>query len=274
MTDAEQQVKDVQAAAESALDNDDTILAAVAEKSVLQQYIDTLRSLVSEARIHFSGEGLYASAVDPANVAMFQEVTLSPQAFESYDCPGSVRIGVNLERFEEVLSPAGSSDLVTLSVDMESRMLNLDYGTVSQSVALIDPDAIRDEPDDPDIDLPNTVDLRGQDLSQTIEALALTGDHFTIEGKPQARQVEFHTEGDTDETVVTYGDGDVEDADVAEAEQSIFSLDYFEDLLSVVPDSAVVTVRFTDEMPMRVNYDAQDGDLTVRFMIAPRIQNS
>jgi len=155
--------------------------SGIIQADVLQQYVDTLSSLVDECKIHFGDAGLSARAVDPANVAMV-DAELSKHAFESYDSPGEVRIGVALDKLDEKLGSANSDDLVEFGLDMETRHLRLRYRTVEHKMALIDPDAIRKEPDMPDLELPNYAELFSDDLQEARKNVALVTDHLWIRG--------------------------------------------------------------------------------------------
>jgi len=247
------------------------IVDAVAEKAAPEQLLDTLTPLVTECKMHFNDDGVTVRAVEAAKVAMV-DAHLSATAFESYESPGAVTQGVNLERMSDRLSVGGGSDMVNLSLDMESRKLNVDVGNIQQAMALIDPDAVRAEPDLPDLDLPNTVVLEGQPLDAAVSAVDMVSDHVDI--RAAGDRVEFVGQGDTDETVVTFGPEDAIDASGIDADvTSIFSLEFIEAFVDPMPSDAEVTLTFGDEMPLWVEWSAFDGELDVTQMVAPRIKS-
>lgn len=252
--------------------SDESVVHAIAEAKTLRTFISTLTPLVSECKLHMSSEGWQVSAVDPANVAMIDRCDLAPRAFEAFDAPGAVTVGINLERFEEYLDPADADQLVDVNVNMERRHLELTYGTTETSMALIDPEAIRAEPDSPPLDLPNEVVLEGSDLDHAVTVADIMGDHLSIVGEPDERHVAFTSQGDKDDVAVTYGDEEVIDASIDEECESLFSLDYMIDLVDPIPDDAEVTVRFTEEMPVKMDWQNLGGDLDVQQTLAPRIQ--
>ena len=124
--------------------------SAIVEASTLTDALDSVRVLVDECKIHLNEGGLAIQAVDPANVGMVS-LDLQVSAFESYDADGGV-IGVNLTRLEDIAGMANSGDLVHLELDEETRKLNIRFDGLSYTLALIDPDSIRQEPDIPDLD--------------------------------------------------------------------------------------------------------------------------
>lgn len=249
------------------------IVDAIADKAVPQQLIDTFLPLVDECKMHFNADGVHVRAVDAANVAV-ADVTMSTDAFESYESPGAVTQGVNLEAFDERLSVGGGSELVNLSLDMETRKLNVDVGNINQAMAMIDPDAVRNEPDLPEIDLPNTVRLTGSQLNDAISAVGMVSDHLEIRGDPDGEVVEFIGEGDTDETVVEFGHEEaLEGTQLKEEAASLFSHEYIDSLATPVPNDTEVKIQFGQDFPTIWDWSAVDDCMTVTQSLAPRIQS-
>lgn len=239
-----------------------------------QAWIDTYTPLVSEGKVHFNDDGLTARLVDPANIAMIDPGTLKPGAFESYESPGAVTVGFNFNRVDERLGGAKKGDLVHLAVDMETRHLRINYRNIEHTVAMIDPDSIRQEPDTPDLDLPNTVTLSGGDLSEAVEQADLVSDHMEIRADPDTREVVFFAQGDTDDMEITHDDETLGDPTrVTEDTSSLYSIDYLESITSPIPDESEVTLTFGSDYPLLLDWSAADGYMDVHQLLAPRIQS-
>jgi proliferating cell nuclear antigen len=253
----------------------DEVASGIIQADRLQKFVDVLGALVDECKIHFHDGGIEAMAVDPANVAMYRNVSLSRSAFESYDAPGQVRIGVDLTKLDDYLTSAKGEDLVEFGVDMESRHLNLRYRTVEHSMALIDPDAIRNDPDTPDLELPNYVEIQSEHLKEARKNIAFVTDHFWIKGDVVAGEGELilFGRGDTDRTELTYTEADLEREEIGEEAELCFSLPYIEDVVKPIPNQTTVGVAFGDEFPMIWDWDAFEETLSVEFMLAPRINS-
>lgn len=234
--------------------------------------IDVFLPIVSESKMHFNDDGINIRAVDPANIAMAW-ADLSQEAFESWDAPGAATIGVNLDALDDRLGKA-QSEHVSLSVDMETRYLTVGTERADMEMALIDPDAIRSEPDLPDLELPNTVVLSREQLAYAHDVAAMSSDHFEVAGDPQEGKVTFLGEGDTDANTVTYRVDDMADApDIGEDAASLFSAEYFGNLVAGIPKNTDVTIHFGDEFPIHMEWTQVDGNLDVTQMLAPRIQS-
>lgn len=260
------------------------VASAIIQKRRLEQFVETFTSnpsgmegeLIEEAKIHFNDDGITTTAVDAANVAMVGPANLAPRGFEAYDSPGSVTIGIDLTTLLERIGPSNASELIELEVDMETRHLIVRYGEGAElSVALLDPDSIRQEPDVNEFDHPNEIVLTGSRLSRAIKICGMVSDYIDIEGNPDEREVVFRGEGDTDENTVSYGDDETEDGtQVDEGVFSRYSSGYCQAISNPIPDDQEVTVKFGDDFPLRVEWEAFDGALTVMQTVAPRVNTS
>jgi len=239
--------------------------------STLQDALAPVSALVGECKIRCNEDGLSITAVDPANVAMV-DMTIGSSSFESYTA-GGVTLGVNLERLEDVLSMGDSGAVAEVSLDQETRKLDIDIGGLSYTLALIDPDSIRQEPDIPDLDLSATVVLEGEQISRGITAADLCSDHVDLRADADAETFHIAAEGDTDDVDLALGDDDLLSAQVEDNAESMFSLDYLSDMDRAIPSDAEVSMRLGSEMPVKLRYSVADGEVEVVNMLAPRIQS-
>jgi len=243
---------------------------AVAEVDVLEDALDPVATIVDECKLRLNEDGLSIRAVDPANVGM-ADVELPDRAFESYGADGGV-IGVALDRLQDVLSMGSSGDLAELQLDEETRKLNIEIGELAYTLALIGPDTVRKEPDIPDLDLPADVAFEGSELGRAVSAAGLVGDHVSLAADPDAHEFVVAAEGDTDDVEVVLGDEELVDADVPEAAESLFSLDYLEDMTRPIGSDVIVSFRLGSEMPVKFRY--VNGEVRVQHLLAPRIDSS
>lgn len=228
---------------------------------------------VEEVKVHFNDDGFHVNVCDASNVALIRPSHLSADAFEHYDAPGSVTIGVNLSKLIDFLNPASPDDLVEFAVDMETRKLQLHYGGGGLNMSLIDPDAIRQEPDLPDLDLPNWFILSGEQLADALEIINLVSSHVVVSVDAENREVSFTGEGDIDDGFTTYSKGDLQDSNLVETAESKFSLDYLRTLAAPIPNDAEVTIDVGDEFPMQLQWRGVEDHLAVNETLAPRIQS-
>ena len=244
---------------------------AIVSAETLRAALDSVSVLVEECKLRLEDDGLEIRAVDPANVGMV-DLTLSAAAFESYETDGGV-IGVNLSRLEEFAGMADSGQLIQLELDEETRKLHIQIDGLEYTLALIDPDSIRQEPDIPDLDLPATVVIEGRDIDRAVRAADMVSDHIALGVDDAAETFYVEAEGDTDDVHLELGRDDLIDL-TAGAARSLFSLDYLKDINKAIPKDGEVTLELGEEFPVKLHFEIAEGMGEVTYMLAPRIQSN
>ena len=243
---------------------------AIVSADTLTDALDSVSVLVDECKIRLNEEELSIRAVDPANVGMV-DLTLEAAAFESYDADGGV-IGVNLARLEDIAGMAGSGDLIHLKLDEETRKLHIEIDGLSYTLALIDPESIRQEPDIPELDLPAEIVVEGAQLDRGVTAADMVSDHIRLRVAEADEAFLIEAEGDTDDVDLELTREDLIALTAGPAD-SLFSLDYLKDMNKAIPGDAEVTVELGEEFPVKLHYGFGEGLGQVTFMLAPRIQS-
>ena len=243
---------------------------AIVSAATLRDALDSVSVLVEECKIRLNEDGLAIQAVDPANVGMV-DLSLDAEAFESYEADGGV-IGVNLSRLEDIAGMGNAGDLVHLELDEETRKLHIRIDGLSYTLALIDPDSIRQEPDIPDLDLPAEIVLEGTHLDRGIKAADMVSDHIALRVDAEEDTFHIQAEGDTDDVDLKLTREDLIDLEVGPAE-SLFSLDYLKDMNKAIPSDTEVTMELGEEFPVKLHFEFAEGLGQVTYMLAPRIQS-
>jgi len=244
---------------------------AIVRAETLQATLDSVGVLVDECKIHLDDGGIEIRAVDPANVGMV-DLSLSAEAFESYEADGGL-IGVNLVRLQDIAGMADSDQLVHLELDEETRKLHISIDGLEYTLALIDPESIREEPDLPDLDLAATIVIEGRDIDRAVTAADMVSDHIEL-GVDESDEVFYvKAQGDTDDVHLELDADDLIDLVVGPA-SSLFSLDYLQDMNKAIPKDTEVTMELGDEYPVKLHFDIAEGEGEVTYMLAPRIQSN
>jgi len=243
---------------------------AIVSASTLQDALDSVSVLVDECKVRLNEEELAIRAVDPANVGMV-DLSLEAAAFESYEADGGV-IGVNLARLQDIAGMASSGDLIHLELDEETRKLHIAIDGLSYTLALIDPDSIRQEPDIPDLDLASEIVVEGAQLDRGITAADMVSDHIRLRVDEGDEAFYIEAEGDTDDVDLELEREDLIDLTAGPAD-SLFSLDYLKDMNKAIPSDAEVVGELGEEFPVKLHYGFGEGLGNVTYMLAPRIQS-
>jgi proliferating cell nuclear antigen len=236
----------------------------------IKEFVGTLRAIVDEAKFNIGPDGIRVRAVDPANVAMDDGV-LSAGAFESYNASEGV-LGLNLERLEEVLKLAKKDDLVEFLFDTNTFKLVIHIDGVEFTMACIDPDSIRMEPEIPDMDLPASFTVDEAQISRGVKAADMVSDHLQLRCDETEQAVFIEAFGDTDDVSLELTEEEYTELTAVDAE-ALFSLDYVKDIVRKFPTGAEITITFGTDFPMMIEYEFADGECEILSMIAPRIRS-
>lgn len=257
-------------------------LEAIIEAGTFQDILDVLTSVDEECVLQLSRDGLSARLIDGGNAYMV-DLDAGTDAFAS-TCAGLYAIGADLERLGDIVGKADDGDLVSFTLNTKTRKLNIRFGdAVDYDMAGIDPDSIRNSPDEPDLDHTNQFSAPAHILDNAVDIATLAGDAVEIEADPDDRCVRFMSQGDIDHATVELDD-ELTTADVQEKASSKMSAGsttgnkdtpgYLTMALGVIPSDAEVTVNLGDSMPITMDWTFPDADVEVQQLIAPRVDTS
>ena len=239
---------------------------AVINAETLRDAIEAVSSLVDEVKFAISDKGLELKAVDPANVAMVS-LQIGADAFEYFKAD-QIEIGVDLVRLSDVLSMADKGENVQLELDEEGHKLKIGVGSLSYTLSLIDPTAIRKEPRIPELDLPAHVTLPGGEFRRAVKAAEKVSDHVILGVSDEGFYME--AKGDIDSLRLNIPSTELLGIKPGEA-RSLFSLDYLEDMSKSVGKAQEVTLELGIDYPLRVGFKIGQS-VEINYLLAPRIE--
>ncbi|TYL36867.1 DNA polymerase sliding clamp [Natronococcus pandeyae] len=242
----------------------------VVSADVLQRTVALVHSLVDECRIQFDAEAIRISAVDPALVASV-ELTVDRSAFEAYDAADCC-IGVDLERFRDVVKMANRDQLVALTLDPATRKLEIRIDELSYTLALLDPESIRSPHDHSEFELEfaGTVVTEAGEIDRAIRAADMVSDHLTLRIDEDEEVFYMEADGDTDELSLELSASSLVELTPNDA-RSMFSIDYLEPINRATPSDVELDLEIGTEAPVAVRYEFADGAGDVEYLVSPRI---
>ncbi|HVL49737.1 MAG TPA: proliferating cell nuclear antigen (pcna) [Candidatus Thermoplasmatota archaeon] len=244
------------------------MLHARVKADVLKNVIDATSTLVDEAKFHISADGISLKAVDPAHVAMV-ELTIRKSAFEKFEAD-KMEIGIDMDKFKEVLKLAASDDIVDVTYDADNHRLVLKIGNLVRRMSLVDTSGMTD-PKVPKLDLPCQVTVAASELERGIRASEAVSDHVALIADKD--HFELLAEGDTDTVNLKLDKATLPELKTNERVKSLFSLDYFSNMVKAAKGSEGVHLNLGSDYPVRMEFDIAGGNGHVTYLLAPRIES-
>jgi len=247
---------------------DGDMLNITARQDLMRIIFDTLNVVVEEARLDFNEHDLDIRVVDPSHVAMIK-MTIQSAAFETWDVDEK-SLGLELAKMRDLLSLGNSGDLIELQHDESEGRIHINMGKIDRVVRPLDHSTVQ-PPNVPELELPASVTLSGEDLSRALRAARQVGDLVNISLSDSGLEINV-IGGDTDSVSVTYSKDEVHELKCDGPVRSQYSLTYLLPLSKLMSVIDRVTLRFGENFPLKVEYEFADGAGEVVYFLAPRIE--
>ena len=233
--------------------------------AALQSSVKAMTAVIEESIFKIDSTGMSSTAVDPANACMC-DMVISEGAFIEFDCT-ETEIGIDLQRFIEILGMAESGGEINLSMDADTHQLVVDMGGLSYNMSLLDPTSIRKSPNVPELGLPAEIKLHGSEFKRAVKAASMTGDNMTI--GIDGSTVYMEANGDSDVVRLDITEEDLislRPADVS----GTYSLDYLTDIGKGIGNASEITINLGRDLPVVIDFSPYPR-CDVTYVLAPRI---
>jgi len=241
---------------------------AKVKSEVLKSIIDVTSPLVNEVKFNITSKGIYIRAVDPAHVAMV-DLEVEKKAFEEYKA-NDMELGVDMDKLGGMMRLSSSGDMVSLDYDETTNQLIISIGNLVRKMALIDTAGMPD-PKMPTLDLPAKIILKASELNRGVRASEAVSDHLAISVTKD--NFELFAEGDTDTVNLKLPKDLLIDMTVPEKCKSLFSIDYFSNMIKSVKGGESITIQIGNDNPVKVEFDIAESKGHVKYLLAPRIES-
>ena len=108
-------------------------------------------------------------------------------------------------------------------------------------------------------------------LKKGISAAESISDHISLEADPEG--FELACEGDTDLASLRLPASDLEGLKSEGKVSSLYPLDYFSNIVKVIPAGTVVDIQLDNDYPVKILFALADGKADVVYFLAPRIES-
>lgn len=241
---------------------------AKVKSEVLKGIIDVTAPLVNEVKLNITPKGISLRAVDPAHVAMV-DLEVKDKAFEEFKAT-EMELGIDMDKLGGIMRLSSSGDMVSLEYDEDSNRLIVKIGNLVRKMGLIDTAGMPD-PKMPTLKLPAKVVLKASELSQGVRASEAVSDHLALTVSKD--NFELFAEGDTDTVNLKLPKDLVDELITTGKCKSLFSIDYFSNMIKPVRGEDLITIMIGNDNPIRVEFDIADKKGHVTYLLAPRIES-
>lgn len=241
---------------------------AKVKSEVLKGIIDVTSPLVNEVKFNVSGKGISLRAVDPAHVAMVN-LEVNKEAFEDYKAD-EIELGIDMDKLAGIMRLSRTGDMVNLEYDEDANRLTVKIGNLVRRMGLIDTAGMPD-PKMPNLNLPAKVVLNASELIQGVRASEAVSDHLSLMVDKEG--FELSAEGNTDTVNLNLPKDLLNEINAKGKNKSLFSIDYFSNMIKPVSDNEDMTIMLGNDNPIRVEFDIANKKGHVTYLLAPRIES-
>lgn len=243
--------------------------AKLNDPKLLKNGIAAVYELVKEGtQVQLSNDGIMITAIDPAQVSMVIFRLLTP-AFEAYKLDKEGVIGIDMERFNQVLKQVAPEDAVILKVDGNTMKLQCkSRSTRTFSIPLME---LKDElKKPPKLEFTAQAVLASDVLNQAIEDSGVVADALIIDAEDG--KLNFLATGELGnvETRLVKGDDAVKELVVKSKSRARYAVDYLKKIMKGAKLTNDIQLNFRTDYPLQVDFSLQDL-LKLSFVLAPRV---
>jgi proliferating cell nuclear antigen len=246
-----------------------TLKMVLSDAKIWKNIIESL-TLLDEANFIASERGIELRAMDPSRVAMV-DFFLPANAFETYECTDTTRLGINLDEMTQIMRRSGTSDELTMELEGTSKLVMTFKGQNVRSFGISLLDLGDSEYPAPTIESKAKVKLTAEALQQAVKDAEIIGDHIrivtddngiTLSASSETKDVMIFIEKDSDV---------IAEFNVKEESSAMYSLSYLTEMTKAIKASELVMLAFSASMPIQLEFPiVAGGKLT--YYLAPRIE--
>ncbi|MHA1860516.1 MAG: proliferating cell nuclear antigen (pcna) [Candidatus Asgardarchaeia archaeon] len=226
-------------------------------------------NIIDEGTFIASPELLKLSEMDPAKVALVM-LELPSTVFDEYECSNEVRFRLDMDELRKVSRRASSKDSIEILLDEKENRFHLRFvGRIVRTFTLSLREMESGETRVPQIPFKAMIKMLPDIMKQVImdakvvsDALEISADEMKLTFSASSNIGEVkHELGKDDENILEYN--------VEEPSRALYPINYLEDMISATPAADIVTISFSTNMPMRIDYAIPGGGKII-YYLAPR----
>lgn len=238
------------------------------KSDVLKGIVNAISPISDEVKFQITSEGMSMKSIDSTHIAMIG-LEINSNAFESFEAD-ETEIALEMDKIKDVLKLTSSGENILMEQDSEHGRLVFKLGNITRRMSLLDNSSIGSFKV-PNLELTATIVVPAHELQRGIKASGDISDHITLSAEDN--HFELTCTGDSDSMNLVMDKSSNISIDAPEPVRSSFTLDYFSNLIKAVPSDTNITIGLSTDKPVKISFDLADGNGTVRYLLAPRIED-
>lgn len=229
--------------------------------------VDALSKIVDEVAMTIKPDGVSAVALDPAHVALVR-IELPPDSFLEYDVSEEVKLGFNVANTGKILKRGKKGDRLDIVIEDEYVTWIMEGATIKRYKVL--------NLDVPVPEIPSTsfqfnihVQMIVDPFKNAIKDAEAVGDTVEFEAPNEEEFIIRGIGAATAEAKIRSGTPALISYEVKEPGKAAYSIDYLKHILSLTKVADEITIEFSDNMPLRLEFTLPAGG-RVEYFLAPK----
>ena len=236
---------------------------------VWRYMVASIEKIIDEGVFIVNSEGVFLRALDTSRVAMV-DLYYPASSFRELEVEGEEEFGVSFTVFSRVLRRARKNDELELKSG-ESMIEVVFRGRGERRFRIPQITLTYERLPEPKIPFTVTASTTGTGFREAIRTIEPIADAIVLEAGEDQDRLYIRGEGDIEraELVLTLERGSLLDMTVEEPASSMYTLEYFSQMLQAAQAANTVNIMFSEDAPVRVDMlYAPEGRLT--FYVSPR----
>ena len=236
----------------------------------LKDVVDTLSTVVTEAKFKISQQGISVNAVDPAHVAMVS-LEIPKGVLSEYDIDNEEELSMDLEKVKGILKLASGNDSFIITKDKEK--LRFEIGNIIKSISLLDNNQIT-TPRVPQIVAEDYIVLNKGDLEKGLRAAEDVSDAIRLTMNPDSFSAKSMSDADESEMILPKDM--LKEIQCRESIKSSYPLEYLLKFMKSVSPNEEIKLSFKSDYPLTIEFNLGTESperIKGRFLLAPRMES-
>ncbi len=246
-----------------------TLKMVVSDATKLRHVVESW-SMLDEANLIASKNGLELRAMDPSRVAMV-DFSLPVTSFETYECKKEpYRLGLNLEEFTAIMKRVSDSDLLTFELNNPSKLEITLNGKLLKIYGLALLDLGDSEYPAPKLTPNASITILTKTFHQLLKDAEFVSDQLILEANESSFRIRSDSEAKQFDSIIEQDNNAVASFKVKGNHRGVYSLPH---LLSMTRPriSDLLQISFSSGIAVEFSYPVLAGG-RLRYYCAPRIE--